>query len=152
MAGIPAMRLARGAAYASTGGGTPFALECEQQRRGGAQKSKEQQMITYFQDGGYGMFLILIAALASVAVAVARKGSARSRALWLGSYACMVCGVFGMATGMMAVSAHVGHFADKGAAVAQGLGELSNNGTFAAACATLLGIAALALTPKVAPV
>lgn len=105
-------------------------------------------MITYFQNGGYGMFAILIVAIVATAVAVARKGEARSRTLWLGSYGCTVSGVFGMAVGMTAVSANIGRFADKGAAVAQGLGELSNNGTFAVACATLLGLAALALAPK----
>lgn len=94
------------------------------------------------------MYLILIVALAAAAVAFVRKGRARSHTLWVGSYGCLASGVLGMATGMMAVSSQIGRFSDKGAAVAQGLGELSNNGTFAVALATLLAIGALALGPK----
>lgn len=105
-------------------------------------------MATYFQAGGYSMWMILIAAVAAVAVAIAKNGGARSRTLWLGSYACLVAGVFGMAAGMIAVSSHIGHYADKGAAVAQGLGELANNGTFAALLATVLGVAALVASTR----
>lgn len=100
-------------------------------------------MMTYFQAGGFSMWMILVVAVAAIAVAVAKKGPSRARALWIGSYGCVVTGVFGLAFGMNAVSAHIGRFADKGAAVAQGLGELANNGTFAAILATLLGVAAI---------
>lgn len=105
-------------------------------------------MITYFQDGGFGMWLILVIALGSAAVAVASKGERRSKALWLGSYGSLVAGVFGMSAGMVAVRNHISLFADKGAAVAQGLGELSNNGSFAAILAVVLAVAALAAAPK----
>ena len=105
-------------------------------------------MITYFQDGGFGMWLILIIALGSVAVAVASKAERRTKALWLGSYGALVAGVLGMSAGMVAVRNNISLFADKGAAVAQGLGELSNNGSFAAILAFVLGVAALVTAPK----
>ena len=60
-----------------------------------------------------------------------------------GAFASVVLGMLGMAMGMVAVSKGVAHFPDKGAAVAEGLGELSNNGSFGAILATVLGIAAM---------
>ncbi len=105
-------------------------------------------MVRYFQEGGFSMWLILIVGVASVAVAAVRRGEGRSRALWIGSYASLVMGVFGMAMGMHAVSQHIVRYADKGAAVAAGLGELSNNGTFSALLATALAVGALTLAPK----
>ena len=105
-------------------------------------------MITYFQEGGFSMWLILLVALASVAAAAVAKGERRSRALAFGSYGTLLSGVLGMATGMEAVRDNIGRFADKGSAVAIGLGELSNNGTFAVAFALVLGLAAVVTTPK----
>jgi hypothetical protein len=104
--------------------------------------------MTYFQEGGFSMWLILLAAMATVAVAIATKGERRSRVLAVGSQGTLLLGVFGMATGMEAVRQNIGRFADKGAAVAEGLGELSNNGTFATLLALVLGIAALVTAPK----
>jgi uncharacterized membrane protein YhfC len=112
-------------------------------------KQGPKNMTTYFQDGGYAMWLILIIALGSTAVAVASKAERRSKALWLGSYGSLVAGVFGMSAGMVAVSRNISRFADKGAAVAQGLGELSNNGSFAAILAVVLAVAALITAPTV---
>ena len=105
-------------------------------------------MLTYFQDGGFSMWLILLVSIASVAVAMASKGPRRARVFALGSYAALISGVFGMAMGMVAVSHNIARFADKGAAVAQGLGELSNNGTFAAALSLVLALAAVATSPR----
>lgn len=105
-------------------------------------------MVRYFQEGGFGMWLILFIALAGATTALFAKGERRCRALWIGSYGSLVAGVLGMAAGMVAVSKNVGRYADKGAAVAEGLGELSNNGSFAAILATVLAVAAVVLTPK----
>ena len=105
-------------------------------------------MMTYFRDGGFGMWLSLLVALGATAVAAASTGERRTRALWLGSYGSLVTGVFGMAAGMVAVSRNAPHFADKAEAVAIGLGELSNNGSFAAILATVLAIAAVLAAPK----
>jgi hypothetical protein len=105
-------------------------------------------MLTYFQEGGYAMWMILAVAVASLATAGTARGQRRCRALWLGSYGALIAGVFGMAVGMVAVSRNIARYADKGAAVAEGLGELSNNGTFAAVLATGLAVLAVALAPR----
>jgi hypothetical protein len=100
-------------------------------------------MVEYFRDGGFPMWLILIAALATVVLAALARKQERSRVLFGGAFAEVVLGMLGMALGMVAVSKGVAHFPDKAAATAQGLGELANNGSFGAAFATLLGIGAI---------
>ncbi len=60
-----------------------------------------------------------------------------------GSWLCVVFGLLGLALGMEAVSAHYGRFDDPTAALGTGLGELANNGSFAAILALLLGAASL---------
>ncbi len=101
-------------------------------------------MIEYFRNGGFTRWWLLAAAVGTVGIAVYRKKDARSRVLSCGAFACVVLGMMGMAMGMVAVSNGVHRIeGDKGLLVAQGLGELSNNGSFGAILATLLGIASL---------
>lgn len=103
-------------------------------------------MMEYFRDGGWGMWGILIAAIATVAVTFLRPKEKRVGTLMGGCIAVLVAGMMGMATGMEAVSAHYMKFPDKVEALGQGLGELANNGTFAAILAALLGVGALGLS------
>ena len=97
----------------------------------------------YMRNGGMGMWLMLITALIVAGLAATRPREARSGVLAKGCVVILMQGMLGMATGMMAVSAKYDRFPDKTAAIAEGLGELANNGTFSAILFTLLGIAAL---------
>ncbi len=103
-------------------------------------------MMEYFRDGGWGMWGILIAAIATVAVTFLRPKEKRVGSLMGGCIAVLMAGMMGMATGMEAVSAQYGKFPDKVEALGMGLGELANNGTFAATLAGLLGLVALVLS------
>ncbi len=103
-------------------------------------------MMDYFRDGGWGMWAILIAAIATVAVTFLRAKEKRVGTLMGGCIAVLMAGMMGMATGMEAVSAHYVKFPDKVEALGQGLGELANNGTFAALVTAALGLAALAMS------
>lgn len=103
-------------------------------------------MMSYMRDGGWGMWAILIAAIASVAITVMRPKERRVAALMGGCIAVLIAGMLGMATGMVAVSNKYTNFPDKTDAIAGGLGELANNGTFAGGLAAALGLAALVLS------
>jgi hypothetical protein len=103
-------------------------------------------MMEYMRDGGWGMWGILIAAIATVAVTATRPKERRVAALMGGCIAVLMMGMLGMATGMVAVSHGYQKFPDKVEALAVGLGELSNNGTFAGGLVALLGIAAIVLS------
>ena len=91
------------------------------------------------------MWGILIAAIATVAVTFLRPKEKRVGTLMGGCIAVLMMGMMGMATGMEAVSVGYAKFPDKVDAVAQGLGELANNGTFAAILVTVLGLLAVVL-------
>lgn len=97
-------------------------------------------MMDYFRDGGFSMWLILVTAIGALAYAVAGPSHQRSKVLAAGVVALLAEGQLGMATGMVMVSRHYGRFPDKTDAIAQGLGELSNNGTFSVTMALLLGV------------
>jgi len=111
-------------------------------------RSEEEKMIEFMRDGGWGMWAILIAGIATVAITVTRSPDRRVAALTGGCIAVLMAGMLGMATGMVAVSRGYLKFPDKVDAVAQGLGELSNNGTFAAMIVAGLGLAAMVLSFK----
>jgi hypothetical protein len=104
--------------------------------------------MNYMREGGWAMWAMLITALFVAGWAAARPKEARSRALAKGSVVILMEGMLGMATGMIAVSSKYELFPDKTAAVAQGLGELANNGTFAAVLFTVVGVASLATEPR----
>lgn len=103
-------------------------------------------MMDYMREGGWGMWAILITAIATIAITVTRPKEKRVGALLGGCVALLMSGMLGMATGMVAVSHNYAKFPDKVDAVAAGLGELANNGTFAGALVAVLGIAALVLS------
>lgn len=103
-------------------------------------------MMEYMRDGGWGMWGILITAIATVAITATRSKEKRVSALMGGCIAVLTMGMLGMATGMVAVSHGYQKFPDKVEALAVGLGELSNNGTFAGGIVVVLGLAALVLS------
>lgn len=103
-------------------------------------------MMDYMREGGWGMWAILITAIATVAITVTRPKEKRVGALMGGCIAVLMGGMLGMATGMVAVSGNYQKFPDKTDAVAAGLGELANNGTFAGMLVAALGLAALVLS------
>ena len=100
-------------------------------------------MMNYMHEGGFNMWLLLAVGVGSAVLAFARPKDARAGILMAGSWLCLVFGILGLALGMEAVSAHFGRFDDPVAAIGQGLGELANNGSFAAILAVLLGIGSL---------
>ncbi len=100
-------------------------------------------MMDFMRDGGINMWVILATTIATVAVALARGKERRSMTFVVGMCAVMIEGMMGLSTGMIAVSKHFGRFPDAAQAIGIGLGELANNGTFAATIATVFGLAAL---------
>lgn len=100
-------------------------------------------MMDFFRDGGMSMWLLLATAIGTVAVAVARPRETRALTFGVGTIAILIEGMLGLSMGMRAVSQHFGRFPDPTQAIGIGLGELSNNGSFAAMLATGLGLAAL---------
>lgn len=100
-------------------------------------------MMEYMAEGGWGMWLMLISTIAVAVIAAMRGKKARPPILLAGCILVIIESILGMATGMVAVSQKYDKFPDKLDAVATGLGELSNNGTFGAALALALGIAAV---------
>jgi hypothetical protein len=112
----------------------------------------EEAMMTYMLEGGMNMWVLLVVALATVAVAASRPRKDRPGVLFAGVVALLISGMFGLATGLAAVSAHYGQFpdAERVKAIGTGLGELSNNGSFAAILATALGVAGLVMNRRAA--
>jgi hypothetical protein len=102
-------------------------------------------MMNYFREGGFGMWLMLAGFLATIVIAAVRPRIARPGVFAVGTIAQLFLGILGMATGMMAVAHHIvqRNPDNAGIVVAQGLGELSNNGTFAVLLGTILGVASL---------
>jgi hypothetical protein len=100
-------------------------------------------MIEFMSEGGWSMWFMLISAIAVVVIAALRSPKARPQILLAGCILTIIESILGMATGMAAVANHYDQFPDKVGAVAAGLSELSNNGTFGAALALALGIAAI---------
>jgi hypothetical protein len=105
-------------------------------------------MMNFMNEGGYAMWLMLVSALTVVGVGATRAAEKRAGVFRAGVILLLIEGMLGMATGMKAVA----HFAsqptfaqlpNQAALVAEGLGELSNNGIFGAALALLLGVLAL---------
>lgn len=103
----------------------------------------------YFRDGGFTMWLLVVVALGTAGYAFGRDAAARPRVLFRGAVAVLAMGLFGISAGMEAVSQHYDRFPDKTAAIAQGLGELANNGTFAMLLFVALAIAGLVAERRV---
>ena len=97
-------------------------------------------MMDYMREGGIGMWLMLVTALATGGYAAAQKGERRAFPLAVGSALVVIEGILGLSTGMLAVSRNAGRFPDKAQAIAEGLGELANNGTLAVALSLTLGL------------
>ncbi len=107
-------------------------------------------MMSYMCEGGWGMWMILFIAVGTPVLAAVRGAKAAPVIFLAGCVGTLIAGVMGMATGLAAVSAHYAKFPDKLEAIGSGLGELSNNGTFSATAALLLGVAAI-VTHRRAP-
>ncbi len=107
-------------------------------------------MMTYMCEGGGIMWLLLLIAIVTPAVAFLSKSSERARIFLTGCILEITFGMFGMALGMRGVFAAYARHPDKADAIAAGLAELSNNGTFATALALVLGAAALIARRRVA--
>ncbi len=101
-------------------------------------------MFEYMRNGGFMMWVMLVVAIGAGVLAVARNERDRATTFFAGSFLSLLLGMLGMALGMVAVSTHFpGPALEHPAIIAAGLGELANNGTFAATLAGILGVAAL---------
>ena len=100
-------------------------------------------MIQYFVEGGYSMILILATALAAPTLALLRKGPARAEVLSQAAVLVLLEGLFGVASNMEAVADYLRAHPEEPDAVAQGIGEAMNAGTFATAVALVLWVAAV---------
>ena len=100
-------------------------------------------MINYFREGGFGMWLLLGAAIATFAIASSRPREARPTVFVAGVITSLTLGLLGLSTGLVAVSRHFQQFPQPLIALGTGLGELANNGSFAALLAAIQGVAAL---------
>jgi hypothetical protein len=97
----------------------------------------------FMRAGGFNMWAMLIAAIATLAVAFTRPANKRPGILFSGAVISIALGMIGMSTGMVAVANNFHKFPDKVAALGEGLGELSNNGTFAVILAFVLFVVGL---------
>jgi hypothetical protein len=111
-------------------------------------------MIQYFVEGGYSMILILVTALAAPTLALLRKGPARAEILSQAAVLVLLQGLFGVASNMEAVADYLRAHPEEPAAVAQGIGEAMNAGSFAAIVALLLWVGGVAarFTARSAPI
>ena len=100
-------------------------------------------MMDFMRAGGITMWVMLIAAIATLGIAFTRPRAMRPTVLAGGAVVSIGLGLLGMAMGMAAVSSNYHRFPDKIAALGEGLGELSNNGSLAVALACVLGVVAL---------
>jgi hypothetical protein len=101
-------------------------------------------MFEYMRNGGFMMWVMLVAAIAAGVLATTRPRGERCAVLFGGAFLSLLLGVLGLSLGLVAVSTHYpGPPIEHPAIIAAGLGELANNGTFAAMLAGLLGLAAL---------
>jgi len=102
-----------------------------------------EKTMDFMRDGGFNMWLLVFAAVATVVVAVIRKPDERALTFLCGCIISLILGFLGISTGLQAVAAGYTKFPEPLAALAMGLRELSNNGILAALLATLQGMAAL---------
>ena len=100
-------------------------------------------MMNYIREGGFSMWLMILTTVATAALAFARRREQRPDVLLGGLLFVVLQGVLGLSTGMIAVSRSYSRFPDKTDAIAQGLGELANNGTLCFMLGTALGVATL---------
>lgn len=107
-------------------------------------------MMSYMRDGGITMWILLVAAIGTAIYAATRPKAERPGILFGGTVTSLLLGLLGTSMGLLAVSKHYAQFPDKVAAIGQGLGELSNNGTFAVLLATLLGVASIVTRRRLA--
>jgi uncharacterized membrane protein len=110
---------------------------------GRAGERRSGAMMDYMREGGFGMWLMLAAAVATFVTAALRPREARPGIFVVGCIASLVLGMLGLSTGLVAVANHYHRFPEPLAALATGLRELSHNGTFAALLAMAQGLAAL---------
>ena len=101
-------------------------------------------MMNFMREGGFSMWLMRATAVAAMGFAASRPRAQRPGVLVAGCIATIIESIFGLALGMAVVSRTVPTLPDPPAALAMGLGELSNNGILGALLATVLGVAALA--------
>ena len=104
-------------------------------------------MMSFMQEGGVNMWLLLVTAIAAAGIGFTRSADRRGAFFRASATLLLIEGVFGMGLGMRAVAGFAGspkfaEMTDQAALVATGLGELANNGLFGAALALLLAIAA----------
>jgi hypothetical protein len=99
-------------------------------------------MLQYMRNGGFPMWVMLIAAIGAVVLAFTRDRRDRSSVLFGGAFLAIVLGFGGMSLGMVMVSTHY-EGPNHAAVIAAGLGEIANDGTFGAGLALALGIAGI---------
>jgi len=103
----------------------------------------ETIMMNYMCEGGGIMWLLLITAIATPAIAFTRDKKEQAMVLFVGCVLEIIFGMLGMAIGLEGVSAHYAQWPDKVEALGAGLGELANNGTFATVLSLGLGLGSL---------
>ena len=70
-------------------------------------------MMEYFRNGGFVMWVMLIAAIASAGIAATRNKHERAKVLVIGSVTSIALGVLGLSFGMMAVSRYAERAGEK---------------------------------------
>jgi hypothetical protein len=110
-------------------------------------------MMNFMHEGGANMWLMLISALTVAGIAFTRAPDKRSGVLQTGTVLLVIEGMLGLATGMAAVAAFArspkfAEVTSQAAVVAEGLGELSNNGILGAILALALGVAAIVVSVR----
>ena len=107
-------------------------------------------MLNFMHEGGFGMWAILIAAVASLATAVVRRRKG-GRAGLHGALACLALGALSFSTGLYNTVAAATAAANTSEILCIGIRESANNTLFGAALALLLLLASAALKPRRPP-
>ncbi len=100
-------------------------------------------MMNFLRDGGVNMYVMLATALAAGVFAATRARQARAGVLVTALLAVLVQGMAGLGTSLAMVAKNYQRFPNPMEALGMGVGEASNNATFAGMLGAVLGLAAL---------
>jgi hypothetical protein len=102
-------------------------------------------MMNFMREGGFNMWLMVATAIVVAGVGLTRPREKRAGVFHAGMILLILESIFGLVAGMKAVCAYTerpafASMANQAALVAEGLGELANNGVLGVGLALVLGL------------